>query len=996
MQKAYTPIDWKNYPDTSTPLNETNLNKIDTALDTVDTRVVGFDTTKANQTDLLQCISGATYNTTTGVIVLTWQNGSSLTIDLNIEKIPVSFTMSDKGVITMTTTDGTTYTADVGSIIKPYNFVDSATIDFTVTASVDPTPLETYFSDEVTTTTLTLSNLSGAPDVIKIEPATTGQNLTITSFTINYDTAASTGLTESYAIGANSTTTFLPTTLKNLNSIEVVFTSTGYDYIITGNAISEKNVTADIKNGSVTEQKLYPNFLADIRAVESQADADALRAEGHAVGQQNGVDVGPSSPYYQNNAKYYAEQAQGGSGGHVIKDATSTFTQRNGLKFLGGVTITDDSNGDNTVVNVGAGAKPHLIVISESGSDVTATRVLPTETIVITATETSTGHFECDLSTPNPQDVYGTWTIDAVLGGDDAQVSLVVDTIKIYTIDDSHFHADITVTYPTGATVSCSKTGEQTMYATGSPYTFVVHSAGTWTITGTRNSVTETQSVVITTTGQEESITLTILPDGSTVTPTDDVQTLLQCADIWDKTTYTTISDLLADDTSLLTVLTSDNAIDYLVRSTTFASAITADSDAMAMIGSYDYAVDTLLADSTWASAIGGSTYATSVWNVSVPTMTSDTTPKGVASASTIYNADYKAYKAFDGNSTSAWADSGGSSPHRLSYQFEHAVKIFAYTYNTYANNRTNTYKIQSSDDSTNWTDNTSIRTAIRDGQNHTEILDTFTTKKVYSFYTLSQTDTITTLSTLQFYGRENGGVQSWLRAGGITDKAYTTISELASDSTTLLALISNHDASDYLVTAKGLISDICANQTIMSYIGLDNYCSNKLLTDADWKLALLNSQYRGSVYNLQVPTMTSNTTPEGECFANMDYSGHPWNAFDKDAATTWTSYGNSFAWPDWVGYEFPTAVKCYGFTLQIPSHVNQYKIQASVSGTGDTWVDLYSGTAQLSNVMMSGMFDDSVVDDYKRYRVYCVNAIGSGGYYAQVSELQFYGRVDV
>ena len=40
MNKAYTRQYWKNEPNTSTPLNENNLNKMDAALDTVDTRVV--------------------------------------------------------------------------------------------------------------------------------------------------------------------------------------------------------------------------------------------------------------------------------------------------------------------------------------------------------------------------------------------------------------------------------------------------------------------------------------------------------------------------------------------------------------------------------------------------------------------------------------------------------------------------------------------------------------------------------------------------------------------------------------------------------------------------------------------------------------------------------------------------------------------------------------------------------------------------------------------
>ena len=41
----------------------------------------------------------------------------------------------------------------------------------------------------------------------------------------------------------------------------------------------------------------------------ASANTNALKAEGYAVGQQNGTDVESGSPYYENNAKYYAEEA---------------------------------------------------------------------------------------------------------------------------------------------------------------------------------------------------------------------------------------------------------------------------------------------------------------------------------------------------------------------------------------------------------------------------------------------------------------------------------------------------------------------------------------------------------------------------------------------------------------------------------------------------------------------------------------------------------------
>lgn len=52
-----------------------------------------------------------------------------------------------------------------------------------------------------------------------------------------------------------------------------------------------------------------PAIERDFQAALDEAEADALKAEGHAQGTQDGTPVGSGSPYYQNNAKYYKEQA---------------------------------------------------------------------------------------------------------------------------------------------------------------------------------------------------------------------------------------------------------------------------------------------------------------------------------------------------------------------------------------------------------------------------------------------------------------------------------------------------------------------------------------------------------------------------------------------------------------------------------------------------------------------------------------------------------------
>lgn len=137
MNKAYNKQTFRNFPNTSTPLDATNLNKIDTGLSTVDDRVISLDLTKANQSDLLQSLKNVAYNTTTGVFTFTYWDGTVQTADLNIEKIPVSFTLSPQGVLTMTTADGTTYTADIGDLIKTYTFVSSTTITATTQTDSD-------------------------------------------------------------------------------------------------------------------------------------------------------------------------------------------------------------------------------------------------------------------------------------------------------------------------------------------------------------------------------------------------------------------------------------------------------------------------------------------------------------------------------------------------------------------------------------------------------------------------------------------------------------------------------------------------------------------------------------------------------------------------------------------------------------------------------------------------------------------------------------------
>ena len=238
------------------------------------------------------------------------------------------------------------------------------------------------------------------------------------------------------------------------------------------------------------------------------------------------------------------------------------------------------------------------------------------------------------------------------------------------------------VTTDAGCTVTLTK-GAKTVTCTevsSGVYEGGIDEYGTWNVNNVTLGYTRSFAV-----DAVKIYNLSFIPDGRTITPVNDVQTLLHCAGIFDKG-YTVLSQLIADTASLYSVITDNNAIDYLVRSTAFASGICGDSTSMTYIGSDNYAANTLLGNNTWLNAICNSTYFENVLNVKVPTMTSNTTPSGIASA-TASGVDHEPYKAFDGNTSTYW--NAGSGLGTVYYEFIETINLCCFSYKGYANNNT-------------------------------------------------------------------------------------------------------------------------------------------------------------------------------------------------------------------------------------------------------------------------------------------------------------------
>lgn len=132
MQKIYSRINWENFPSEKTAVNESNLNKMDLGLDNIDNRVVAIDAAKFDTATANSLIKDWSIDEKTGIITILKQSGEKILFDLNIEKIPVAFSLSEDGIFTMTTDDGTQFTANIGAMIPILTFEDSDEIAVSV------------------------------------------------------------------------------------------------------------------------------------------------------------------------------------------------------------------------------------------------------------------------------------------------------------------------------------------------------------------------------------------------------------------------------------------------------------------------------------------------------------------------------------------------------------------------------------------------------------------------------------------------------------------------------------------------------------------------------------------------------------------------------------------------------------------------------------------------------------------------------------------------
>lgn len=136
-----------------------------------------------------------------------------------------------------------------------------------------------------------------------------------------------------YASDANNSA--LNAANSALNAVTMATQANEYGLKAEGYAVGKQN-GSDVDSSSPyyeNNAKYYAEDAEDSADsadhFKDQASEASLKSEGLAVGKQNGVDVDSSSPYYHNNAKYYAEQAGQASGLSVSLDSLTNVDIQN-------------------------------------------------------------------------------------------------------------------------------------------------------------------------------------------------------------------------------------------------------------------------------------------------------------------------------------------------------------------------------------------------------------------------------------------------------------------------------------------------------------------------------------------------------------------------------------------------------------------------------------------------------------------------------------------
>lgn len=325
MNKTYGRINWENYPSDETPLNESNLNKIDVATDEIDNRVITLDTTKATKEEVSTLVQDVTFEEKTGIITIVKKNGSKVTIDTQMEKIAVNFSYNaGTQQIILTLIDGTKQYIDLSALITQYEFLDSDTVAF----SIDSTGKVSAIVKEASIQEKHLQPNYLADIKVEVAKAQASQSAAAKSesnakasetaaATSESNAAASATKAQSYAVGGTNSRTG-----EDTDNAKYYSQQSAQSQSAAATSADTANTKAEEAAASATTAKTSADNAAGSANVASEKANNAANSATIAVSNSNAAqqyasNAATSANTAQNyavadtdSAKYYYEQAR--------------------------------------------------------------------------------------------------------------------------------------------------------------------------------------------------------------------------------------------------------------------------------------------------------------------------------------------------------------------------------------------------------------------------------------------------------------------------------------------------------------------------------------------------------------------------------------------------------------------------------------------------------------------------------------------------------------
>jgi hypothetical protein len=352
----YNPVNWKNKSEgLITPLDKRNLNNMDGAIktlaDSLDVAYNELDTKKLSVDGSYKIISETpTWDEKTGILRFKFYDGTEFMVDFNVEKIPVSFSMNEKGVITMTTEDGTEWTADIGSLTPNYVYDDNERIAVTTSKSEDGSTHVSFDLKKGSITNDYLANdylASIIAETVKAQTASSDAKKSADSASESASNAAyDAKLAQSYAIGGSEirdgedldNAKYYANESKNQAK-----NATDYAISASANATAAKK-SADSASESASNASTSAKTATDAATSANTSETNAKKSA------DNASNSATSATLSETNAKKSADSASA-SETSASNSATSASTSENNARVSADIASTSANNASASETN---------------------------------------------------------------------------------------------------------------------------------------------------------------------------------------------------------------------------------------------------------------------------------------------------------------------------------------------------------------------------------------------------------------------------------------------------------------------------------------------------------------------------------------------------------------------------------------------------------------------------------------------------------------------